>query len=128
MSVPAVYTFPVTKQTVRVIHQDGEPWFVANDVCAVLGIKNATQAVDRLDEDERSMFNIGRQGDANIISESGLYTLVLRSDKPEAKPFRKWVTAGPSNHPQNRIVLNRRRCSKANRVNLGSYRYCPSIR
>ena len=45
------------------------------------------------DENERSMFNIGRQGEVNIINESGLYTLILRSDKPEAKKFRKWLTA-----------------------------------
>lgn len=58
----------------------------------MLGIANATQALDWLDADERAMQNIGRQGQTNIISESGLYALVVRSNKPEAKAFRKWVT------------------------------------
>lgn len=78
---------------VRTVEKNGEPWFVLKDVCDVLGIVNVTQAAARLDEDERSMFNIGRQGEVNIISESGLYNVILRSDKPEAKPFRKWVTS-----------------------------------
>ncbi len=70
---------------------DGEPWFVAKDVCDVLGIQNTTQAIQNLDNDERAMFYIGRQGEANIISESGLYALILRSNKPEAKNFSRWV-------------------------------------
>ena len=72
---------------------DGSIWFVAKDVCDILDIKNATQAIGNLDNDERSMKNIGRQGKANIISESGLYALIMRSNKPEAKLFRKWVTS-----------------------------------
>ena len=71
---------------------DGEPWFVAKDVCDILGVQNVTQSMQQLEDFERSMFNIGRQGEANIISESGFYTLVLRSRKPIAKPFRLWVT------------------------------------
>jgi len=71
----------------------GYPWFIAADVCDILDIKNPTQAVNQLDEDERSMQNIGRQGEAHIISESGLYTLIIRSNKPEAKVFRKWITS-----------------------------------
>lgn len=78
---------------VRMLEIDGEPWFVLKDVCEILGIANTTQAAARLDEDERSMFNIGRQGEVNVINESGLYNVILRSDKPEAKPFRKWVTS-----------------------------------
>jgi prophage antirepressor-like protein len=69
------------------------PWFVAKDVCEILEIQNVTQAVQRLDTDERSILNIGRQGDANIINESGLYSLVLTSTKPEAKKFKKWITS-----------------------------------
>lgn len=65
---------------------------MAKDVCDVLGLTNVTVALDGLDEDERSKFLLGRQGEANIISESGLYTLIMRSNKPEAKKFRKWVT------------------------------------
>ena len=75
--------------SVRTIFANNEVWFCAKDVCGILEIKNVTQAVQRLDEDERSMFNIGRQGNTNFINESGLYTLILRSDKKEAKPFRK---------------------------------------
>lgn len=78
--------------TIRTLVIDGEPWFVAADVCKVLGIQNVTQAIRQLEDFERSMFNIGRQGKTNIISESGFYTLVLRSRKAVAKPFRIWVT------------------------------------
>jgi len=78
--------------SVRTVLLNNEVWFCAKDVCDILEIKNVTQAVQRLEEDERSMFNIGRQGNTNFINESGLYTLILRSDKPEAKPFRKWIT------------------------------------
>lgn len=78
---------------VRTIEKDGEPWFVLSDVCKVLEIKNATDTAKRIDEDERSRFNLGRQGEAVIINESGLYAVILRSDKPQAKPFRKWVTS-----------------------------------
>ena len=85
--------FSFNTHAVRVILRDGEPWFVATDVCAALAVQNVTQAVARLDDDERSMFNIGRQGDASIINESGLYSLILSSRKPEAKRFKKWVTS-----------------------------------
>lgn len=78
--------------SVRTVLLNNEVWFCAKDVCDILEIKNVTQAVQRFEEDERSMFNIGRQGNTNFINESGLYTLILRSDKPEAKPFRKWIT------------------------------------
>lgn len=70
-----------------------EKWFVLKDVCEILGLSNPSKVAERLDEDERSNFKLGRQGEVNIISESGLYNVILRSDKPEAKPFRKWVTA-----------------------------------
>ncbi|MBS5619679.1 BRO family protein [Eubacterium sp.] len=78
--------------TIRMVVVDNEPWFVAKDVCDILGVQNVTQSMQQLENFERSMFNIGRQGEANIISESGFYTLVLRSRKPIAKPFRLWVT------------------------------------
>lgn len=76
----------------RVIMKDGESWFVAKDVCDALEISNVTQALSRLDDDERSMFNIGRQGEANIINEYGLYSLILGSRKQEALEFKRWVT------------------------------------
>lgn len=77
---------------VRTIAKDGEPWFVAADVCKVLDLSNPTIATSRLDEDERAKFNLGRQGETTIVSEAGLYTLVLGSRKPEAKAFKRWIT------------------------------------
>lgn len=89
---PSVFQFNTTE--LRVIQDEqGDLWFVAADVCSALEVQNVTQAVSRLDEDERSMFNIGRQGEASIINESGLYSLILGSRKPEAKKFKKWVTS-----------------------------------
>lgn len=84
--------FNFSGNDVRVIAKDGQPWWVAKDVCEVLEITNPTQAVSRLDEDERAMFNIGRQGETNIINEPGLYSLILGSRKPEAKAFKRWIT------------------------------------
>mgnify|MGYP000767540814 CR=1 FL=1 len=81
---------------VRTLNLNGEPWFVLRDVCEVLGLGNSRMVADRLDEDEKGVSQIDTLGgvqNATIISESGLYNVILRSDKPEAKPFRKWVTA-----------------------------------
>ena len=91
-------TFNFESHAVRVVMCDDEPWFVATDICDALNIQNASQVIARLDQDERSMFNIGRQGAAHIVSESGMYTLVLRcrdAVKPGTVPhrFRKWVTS-----------------------------------
>lgn len=77
---------------IRSVMVNNEPYFVAKDVCDILEIKNTTQAIQRLDEDERTMFNIGRQGKTNIVNEYGLYNLILASRKPEAKAFKKWIT------------------------------------
>ncbi|ARU94554.1 BRO-N domain-containing protein [Tatumella citrea] len=95
---PEFTIFRFGDSEIRVLNKHGEPWFVAQDVCATLKIQNVTQALERLDDDERSMFNIGRQGEANIVSESGMYTLVLRCRDAVNKgsvphKFRKWVTA-----------------------------------
>lgn len=84
---------------VRIADRDGAPWFVAADVCKALGIVQTRNAVARLDEDEISTvrFSDGRPGHGaqkvNIISESGLYALIIRSSKPAAREFRKWVTS-----------------------------------
>lgn len=86
---------------VRTIQKDGEPWWVLKDVCEVLDISQAVRVAERLDEDEVSQTHItdslGRQQSTYIINESGLYNVILRSDKPEAKPFQKmgyiWGTA-----------------------------------
>jgi prophage antirepressor-like protein len=78
---------------VRTVEIDGEPWFVLADACKVLELSNPSMVAKKLDDDERTKFDLGRQGETTIINESGLYTIVLRSDKPQAKPFRKWVTS-----------------------------------
>lgn len=78
--------------SVRTVAINGEPWFVGKDVCSILNLSNPTIAVSRLDEDERAKFNLGRQGEATIVNEPGLYTLVLGSRKPEAKAFKRWIT------------------------------------
>jgi len=80
---------------VRAITKDGEPWFVAADVCRVLEISNSRDAVSSLDDDEKGVATTDTLGGAqslNIISESGLYALTFKSRKPEAKAFKKWVT------------------------------------
>lgn len=71
---------------------NGEPWFVAKDVCDALELSNVTVALQRLDDDERAKFNLGRQGDTNVVNEAGLYTLILGSKKKEAHAFKRWVT------------------------------------
>lgn len=76
-----------------IIDDKNDVWFCLKDVCDVLGLSNPSQVLEKLDVEERAKFNIGRQGEANFTNESGLYTVILRSDKPNAKPFRKWVTS-----------------------------------
>lgn len=90
--------FRFEEQEVRThIDENGEPWFVAKDVCVILGIGNTSQAVSRLDTEDKNtiILNEGIPGNPNtsIINESGLYELVIRSDKHEAKKFRKWITS-----------------------------------
>ena len=83
------------------VDERGNPWFVAKDVCMALGISNARDAVAQLDEDERatvgltdtSSNGVTQTRTVNLISESGLYALIFKSRKPEARAFRKWVTA-----------------------------------
>lgn len=80
---------------VRMILQDDEPWWVLADVCKVLGIENSRNVVSRLDADEkgvRQMDTPGGPQKMTIINESGLYSVILRSDKPEARAFKRWVT------------------------------------
>lgn len=81
--------------TVRVIDQNGEPWFVAKDVCAALDIGNSRQAITRLDEDEKGVIltdTLGGIQELSVVNEPGLYTLILGSRKPEAKAFKRWIT------------------------------------
>lgn len=85
---------------VRVITRNNQPWFVASDVCQALGYSNTSKAIgDHLDADERASELVPRTPNdslgvpTNLINESGLYALVLRSRKPEARKFAKWVTS-----------------------------------
>ena len=99
MSELSVFNFD--SYAVRTLTRDGEPWFVAADVCEVLTIGNNRDAVARLDDDEKAdvgITDISSNGTAQgrsvtIINESGLYSLILTSRKPEAKRFKKWVTS-----------------------------------
>ncbi|WP_338653220.1 phage antirepressor [Lysinibacillus sp. Y5S-8] len=84
-------TFNFHNQNVRIVELNNEPWFVAADVCRVLALTNLTVAINRLENDERSKFNLGRQGETNIVNESGLYELIFASRKPTARAFKKWV-------------------------------------
>lgn len=81
----------------RVIDRNGEPWFVLTEVCAKLDIANPRDAASRLDDDEKDAVGIpdaiGRTQKTTIINESGLYSVILRSVKPEAKRFKKWITS-----------------------------------
>jgi prophage antirepressor-like protein len=86
---------------VRTVMRDGEPWFVARDVCDCLTLTDTNKACQNLDDDEKQivsrdfdyeLFSGSKAQAMTLISESGLYTLIMRSNKPEAKSFRKWVT------------------------------------
>jgi anti-repressor protein len=92
---PAVHAFPQTGQTVRTILVDGEPWFVAADVCKILDIGRTHDAVRGLDDDEKGTDTIRTPGggqQVSVVSEAGLWSLMLRSRKGEAKAFRRWIT------------------------------------
>lgn len=80
---------------IRVVEHEGQPWFVAKDVCEILELGNPRSSLALLDDDEKDIHSMdtpgGKQG-MTIVSESGLYSLILRSRKPEAKAFKRWVT------------------------------------
>lgn len=88
--------FIYSGEQLRTVTKDNELWWVLRDVCNVLGIGNVTDAKNRLDEDEFDSIeltdSIGRNQQTIIINEPGLYAVILRSDKPEAKAFKRWVT------------------------------------
>lgn len=77
---------------IRTVEINNEFWWVLKDVCDVLELSNPRSVAERLDEDERRKLDLPRQGETWFVSESGLYSVILRSDKPEAKPFRRWIT------------------------------------
>lgn len=92
----SVVSFNFVAQSVRIVMRDDEPWFVAADVCSALEIVNTARALDRLDTDEKGIHTMNTPGgnqELSIINESGLYSLILTSRKPEAKKFKKWVTS-----------------------------------
>jgi anti-repressor protein len=81
---------------VRTVLKDGETWFVAKDVCDCLDVKNVSDAINMLDDDEKNTIVLNEgigNPEKSIINESGLYSLVLSSRKPSAKKFKKWVTS-----------------------------------
>ena len=91
-SAPAVFHFNALPVTV--ILKDGDPWFIASEVCAALEIRNPRDAVSRLDDDEKGVGKtdtLGGEQEVTIISEPGLYRLIGRSNKPAAKAFNRWV-------------------------------------
>ncbi len=93
MGTTNLTTFNYLSNTVRVVEIDGQPWYLATDVCRVLGLSNPTVAILPLAADEKAKTDLGLSGRLpNIISESGLYKLVMRSDKQEARQFQDWVT------------------------------------
>lgn len=96
MNEVTVFRFEGTRE-IRTVVKDGEPWFVAKDICVALNISwQGSKSLDFLDDDEKGVgFFPTPGGDQEmvIVSESGLYTLIVRSNKPEAKVFRKWVTS-----------------------------------
>ncbi|MCX4361768.1 MAG: phage antirepressor [Clostridia bacterium] len=91
-----VTIFNFESNAVRTLTQNNEPWFVLADICKILSIRHIKDTASRLEIDEVGQTEVidrlGRKQKAYIINESGLYTVILRSDKPQAKTFRKWVT------------------------------------
>ncbi len=97
-STSSLVPFSFEGRQIRVFSgEQGEPWFVAADVCSALSIGNVSQALSRLDADEKTLISnegaaAGGPQSLNLINEPGLYTLVLGSRKPEARRFKRWVT------------------------------------
>ena len=94
-SLLSASAFNFKGRTVQTVTKDGETWFVAADACAILEILNTSQALSRLDDDEKGLTTndtLGGTQEVSVVSESGLYALIFSSRKPEAKVFRRWVT------------------------------------
>lgn len=87
--------FNYQDQEIRTVIQDGQPWFIAKDLCEVLEIKNNRDALSRLDEDEKGVVltdTLGGAQELTAVNEPGLYALILSSRKQEAKQFKRWIT------------------------------------
>jgi prophage antirepressor-like protein len=96
LSKSAIVPFDFDGINIRTLTKEDAPWFVAADVCDALDIKDASMAATRLDDDEKGTSTIGTPSGTQqmlVINESGLYSLILTSRKPEAKKFKKWVTS-----------------------------------
>lgn len=90
-----LFRFPDTGQQIRGFLVEGEPWLVAPDVCAALAISNPRSSIALLDDDEKGVHSVDTPGGPQqmaIVNEPGLYSLILRSRKPQAKAFKRWVT------------------------------------
>ena len=93
---PIAFQFSATKQQIESVLIENEPYFIAKDICDILELDNVTNALSKLDDDEKLTLKVLRAGqnrNVNFVSESGLFALIMRSNKPEAKAFRKWVTS-----------------------------------
>ena len=125
MNKVTIYRYDENKP-MRTLNLNGEPWFVLRDVCEVLGLGNSRMVADRLDEDEKGVSQIDTLGgvqNATIISESGLYNVILRSDKPEALP-QVGHGCGAAQHPQER----RLHCRAGGAFPAGAYGKGPAGR
>lgn len=94
-SIPCLTSRPLWQVIGKHSDRNGEPWFVAKDVCAILELSNPRDAVASLEDDEKGVAitdTLGGTQEMSIISESGLYALIFRSRKPEARKFRRWIT------------------------------------
>ena len=91
-----IQMFNFNGNDIRVIDKDGQPWWVAKDVCDILELTDARKSVELLDEDERNIIPVmdalGRPQNTYVVNDPGVYSLVLRSRKPEAKAFKRWLT------------------------------------
>ena len=85
--------FNFSGQDVRIITINDEPWFVVADIAKVLGASNSRSLAQMVDEEDKGKQSLHSGSDATIVNESGLYTILLRSNNPQAKPFRRWVTS-----------------------------------
>lgn len=89
--LPQIFNYQNSQIRVAII--DDEPWWVAKDVCDILNLSNTTEAVRALDDDEKTTLRISEGGpEVNVINEAGLYSLIIRSNKPEARQFKRWIT------------------------------------
>ena len=95
-NLPQVFNYQ--DHNVRTVLIDGEPWFVAKDVCDILELEQVSRAMDRLDTDERALLKVTHPQspdkliEVNGVNEPGLYQLIFASNKPEAKQFKRWIT------------------------------------